>query len=116
MVSPEDVPKYYGAGDIFVTASVSEAQGLTYLEAMSCSLPVLCRYDSCLDGVIVNEKNGFIYHTEDEFMHYTNLLKDNPSLRKSVGYEARKLILEKYTPEIFTRSCEKVYRYLVRKK
>lgn len=116
MVSPEDVPKYYGVGDIFVTASVSEAQGLTYLEAMACSLPVLCHYDSCLDGVIENEKNGFIYHTKDEFMHYTNLLKDNSSLRKSVGGEARKLILEKYTPEIFTRSCEKVYRSLVRKK
>ena len=43
MVKPEDVYKYYKISDMFVTASTSETQGLTYIEALSCGTPVICR-------------------------------------------------------------------------
>ena len=34
-VPPAEVPRYYALGDVFVSASTSEAQGLTYIEAMA---------------------------------------------------------------------------------
>ena len=43
----EDVPKYYRLADIFATASTSETQGITYIEALACGLPLVCRYDKC---------------------------------------------------------------------
>ena len=52
MVPHGEVPDYYRLGDIFVTASTSETQGLTYFEALAAGLPVLCRKDPCLEGVI----------------------------------------------------------------
>jgi len=109
MIKPEDVPKYYVAGDIFVNASTSETQGLTYMEAMACSLPVLCRYDACLDGVIRNNENGFVYNTKEEFIHYIKLLCDNADLKESVGTEAKKTVFEEYTPKAYAEACEKVY-------
>ena len=47
MIKPDEVPRWYRVGDIFVSASQSETQGLTYFEGMACGLPVLCRADPC---------------------------------------------------------------------
>ncbi len=44
-VSLNDVSKYYQLGNIFVTASTTETQGLTVVEAMSASLPIVAIND-----------------------------------------------------------------------
>ena len=113
MVEPKEVPGYYLAGDIFINASLSETQGLTYLEAMACGLPVLCRYDPCLDGVIVNGENGFVYESKEEFAAYAARLVNDPGLRRSVGECAKKTVWEKYMPETYAKACEKLYREVI---
>ncbi|MCR4684538.1 MAG: glycosyltransferase [Lachnospiraceae bacterium] len=113
MVEPKEVPGYYLAGDIFINASLSETQGLTYLEAMACGLPVLCRYDPCLDGVIVNGENGFVYETKEEFAAYAARLVNDPELRRSIGECAKKTVWEKYMPETYAKACEKLYREVI---
>ncbi|MBR4579698.1 MAG: glycosyltransferase family 4 protein [Lachnospiraceae bacterium] len=109
MVKPEQVPEYYSAGDIFVNASTSETQGLTYMEAMASGLPILCRQDNCLDGVVENEINGFIYHDEKEFLNYLSVLSNSPIQRFAVGHNAKKTIQDRYSIESFTKSCENLY-------
>lgn len=59
MVNPKDVPVWYAAADVFLSASTSETQGLTYLEALAAGLPVICRADPCLDGVVQDGVNGY---------------------------------------------------------
>lgn len=113
MVSPEEVPKYYSAGDIFINASVTETQGLTYMEAMACTLPVLCRNDKCLEGVIENEKNGFVYNNREEFLQYASELTNECDLRKKVGKNAREMVCEKYNSGKYVKSCEKIYAGLL---
>ena len=56
MVSPAEVASYYPAGDLFVSASTSETQGLTYAEALAAGLPLLCRRDQCLRAVVEEGK------------------------------------------------------------
>ena len=68
MVAPDDVQKYYQLGDLFVGASTSETQGLTYVEAAANGLPLLCRKDPCLEDILQDGKNGFEYTTEEEFL------------------------------------------------
>ncbi|EKC55400.1 glycosyl transferase, group 1 family, partial [human gut metagenome] len=68
MVSPAEVASYYPAGDLFVSASTSETQGLTYAEALAAGLPLLCRRDQCLRAVVEEGKNGWQYRTEEEFL------------------------------------------------
>ena len=68
MVSPAEVASYYPAGDLFVSASTSETQGLTYAEALAAGLPLLCRRDQCLRAVVEEDKNGWQYRTEEEFL------------------------------------------------
>lgn len=84
-IPPDEVYRYYHMGSIFVCASNFEVHSLTYLEAMSCSLPLLCRDDPCLADVMEEGVNGFVYHTEREFIdHALNILGDT-TLRRSLA-------------------------------
>ena len=64
MVSPKEVAGYYQIGDLFVSASTSETQGMTYDEALAGGVPLLCRKDDCLKDVITEGTNGWQYENE----------------------------------------------------
>lgn len=63
----EEVTFYYDIADIFVSASISETQGLTYLEAMATNTLVLAKYDSNLTELIKDGLNGFFFDNKEEF-------------------------------------------------
>ncbi|MCR5719378.1 MAG: glycosyltransferase family 4 protein [Lachnospiraceae bacterium] len=109
MVSPEAVPDYYRVGDIFVNASVSETQGLTYMEAMASKRALLCRKDPCLDDIITEGTNGFTYETKEDFIQYLDKLVKNNELRTSFGIKACETAFEKFSTEGFAKACTKVY-------
>ncbi len=59
LVSRNNLPKYYGNADIFVTASTIETQGIVVLEAMASSLPVVGVGKLALKELIVDGYNGY---------------------------------------------------------
>jgi len=69
----ENIPKYYLMSDVFVTASTSETQGLTVIEAMSASLPVICINDESFTTTVVDNLNGLIF--EDDKQYIKNITK-----------------------------------------
>lgn len=83
----EEIGRYYQLGDVFVSASQSETQGLTYIEALASGVPVVAKADRCLDGVIEEGVNGFTYHTMEELFHYLDsiLYDDLEKNRLSIG-------------------------------
>ena len=68
MVSPDEVARYYQIGDLFVSASTSETQGMTYDEALAGGVPLLCRKDDCLKEVVMEGKNGWQYENESMYL------------------------------------------------
>ncbi|HHT24507.1 MAG TPA: glycosyltransferase family 4 protein [Clostridiaceae bacterium] len=71
----ERIQDYYAAGNIFVSASQSETQGLTYAEALSTGIPILVRQDDCLKDVLYHKENGYGFTNKDDFIrgfHYIN--------------------------------------------
>ncbi len=68
MVPSDQVASYYHMGDLFVSASTTETQGLTYIEAMASGTPILCRQDTCLEKVLLEGINGFSFTDEDSFL------------------------------------------------
>ena len=52
-VPHDKVPVYYQMGDVFLNASISETQGLTFVEAMAAKTPVNARYDLNLEDLLV---------------------------------------------------------------
>lgn len=113
MISPKKITNYYAVGDIFVSASNSETQGLTYMEAMVSGLPLLCKADDCLKNVIISCSNGFLYYTEKEFLNYYKQLKNDFLYRNQVGIMARRSIQDRYSIQAFANSCIDVYRSVI---
>lgn len=108
MVNPSEVQMYYQLADVFVNASTSETQGLTYIEAAANGLPLLCRKDPCLDDVIKDGINGYEYTNFKEFEeHLSDILMD-PEWRKSASEESEK-IAEFFGKEHFVESVEHIY-------
>ena len=75
-VKNEDVPKYYWISDVFLNSSISETQGLTFMEAMASSIPILCRFDNSLVGIIDNKKTGFFYIDEEDLPEKLEYVKN----------------------------------------
>ena len=62
----EKIDLYYAVGDVFVSASRSETQGLTYVEAMASGLCVCAVNDACLSGVIEDGVSGVLTEDDDD--------------------------------------------------
>ena len=73
---------------------LSGYQICTPIEVMASGLPLLCRRDPCLDGVIEHGKSGFLYEKDNEFTGIADLLKHNRKLREEIGKAARQKAVE----------------------
>ncbi|WP_225742771.1 glycosyltransferase family 4 protein [Marinilactibacillus sp. Marseille-P9653] len=114
MVDPNEIATYYQAGDLFVSASTSETQGLSYIEALASGVFALCRKDDCLIDVIEDGENGFQYTQFSEFKSslYTLLTQDDFDHSKKLA--AQNKIEETYSIEAFGKSVELVYLEAIR--
>ena len=112
MVSPSEVHKYYQLGDVFVSASTSETQGLTYIEAAANGLPLLCRRDPCLDGVLVEGCNGYEYEAENEFCAFLDTILQNPDWCHNAAMQSVK-IADTFDKSNFADKIEGVYETVI---
>lgn len=60
------IARYYALGDVFVSASVTETQGLTIIEAMSAKVPVVVKRDKNTEGTIIHNKTGMLFNEDAE--------------------------------------------------
>lgn len=114
-VEPENIAAYYRLGDIFLSASQSETQGLTYIEALASGLPAVCRRDDCLNDVITNGKNGGQYTDFKEFSELIRTFLFNDELYKSMSENAVQTT-QKYSAEKFAKDVETVYMEILEKR
>ena len=107
-VPPEEVWQYYAAGDVYVSASTFEVHSMSYLEAMTNGLPLLCHADESLDGVLEHGWNGFIWHSGEEYADYACRLLDDESLREEMSLRSCQRA-EKFSDEAFVSNMIGVY-------
>ena len=112
MVAPEEVHAYYQLGDIFVSASTSETQGLTYVEAAANGLPLLCRKDPCLDGVLVEGRNGWEYEAQEDFCEILDSILSNPEWCRAAGAQSEQ-IAASFDKSNFAEQIEDIYETVV---
>ena len=108
MVPPAEVPRYYALADAFVSASTSEAQGLTYIEALAAGLLLLCRADPCVEALIRPGEGGWVYHAPAELAALARALPTGAAalpLRQAARRAAAP-----YTRAVFGQSVEALYR------
>ena len=112
---PSETQDFYHLGNIFASASITETQGLTFMEAMAAHLLVLARYDDNLVGTIQDGQTGFFFFDENDF---GNTLRKVMSLDAPTKKRVRQSALDAidvYSMERFYQSIMEVYNR-VRKK
>ncbi len=112
MVDPDEVQLYYQIGDVFVSASTSETQGLTYIEAAANGLPLLCKEDKVLEDVIVQGENGYEYSSEKEFFESIKQIIDDPEWRVMAGKRSEE-IADTFSTDAFGDAIEKIYESVI---
>lgn len=114
-VPAEETPLYYQLGDLFLSASLTETQGLTIMEAMISSMLVLARYDDNLSGTIVEGKTGFFFYGEEDFKdRLSDIVALPESGKKSIVSNALKS-LEPYSLDSFYSNIHEVYLRAIKK-
>ena len=104
----ELVMSYYQIGDVFVSASQSETQGLTYIEALASGLPVVAKKDPCLIGVIENAVNGYTFENKDMFLQALDAILNSPEHKEKLAMNAAKSA-KKFSEKIFSKNVETLY-------
>lgn len=104
----DEIGAYYALGNVFVSASRSETQGLTYIEAMAAGLPVVAKKDDCLQDVLQNGENGFSFETQEEFLAGLEAVLYGPE-RAVYSGNARRAVLP-YSKEAYAERIERIYQ------
>lgn len=111
----ELAPYYYHLCSTFVLASKTETQGVTVIEALASSKPVVCINDKSYEGTVYDNYNGLIFKNQKEYIEKIIYLYKNQNIIKEYSINARKSV-EKYSMENFGKNVIKIYEKALEKK
>jgi 1,2-diacylglycerol 3-alpha-glucosyltransferase len=110
----QDVPYYYQLADVFVSASLTETQGLTFMEAMVSDRLVLCRFDENLADLIRHQQTGFIFSDEDDFVRQVkSMLSLTKEKREQIKRDVANAVNQYALPNFYQNLIE-VYQRATR--
>ena len=112
MVPWVDVPKYYQLASIFVTASKTETQGLTVIEAMAAGVAPVCIDDESFTTTVIDGLNGKIFKTKKEFKNIVISLYNDNKLLKNLSKQAR-INAELHSSTHYAESVLNVYKHAI---
>ncbi len=114
-VPASDVPFYYHLADIYTSASVTETQGLTFMEAMAASTIILARLDDNLAGTIIDGQTGFFFTTESSFVEkaYRILTLSSEEKEKIISNALKQVDI--YSIDNFYKNILEVYQRAIKK-
>lgn len=104
------VQYYYHLADVFVNASLTETQGLTYMEAMAASTLVLARLDDNIKDLIIPKKTGFLFHDETTFAQELSHILSLSSIDKQKVIDEAMQVVHQYSIDVFYERLIAVYQ------
>ena len=109
-----EITKYYQLANVFVTASKTETQGLTVIEAMAAEKPVVAIKDESFELVMKDKQDGLFFETKEEYQRLIIDLYNNPSYAKMIAKQAR-ITANAYNPEVYAKRVLEVYESVINK-
>ena len=107
-VPNSEIQVYYSLMDVFSTFSTSETQGLTVLEALATRKPVVAIKDDSFDGVVKNDKNGYLFTKDIDFVNYVYKIYSDKKLYKELSEGAYATALDN-SSDAFGQKVYNVY-------
>lgn len=113
-VKYEVMGAYYHLFDVVTSFSTTETQGLTIIEALACSKPVLCINDESFRQMITNKYNGYLFKDGNDYIARIKEIIKNKKQYQELTKNALKSV-EKYSKETFGKNVLKVYKETLKK-
>ena len=111
----QKTPIFYKMADIFLNASTSETQGLTYIEAATSGAIILAKYDFNLDTVIQHNKTGFFFDTiENGKETLKRILSLSDDKKNIIRKNAQENCLSLYSEDNYYQEVMDVYNKALR--
>lgn len=111
----EIIQHYYLISDVFVTASTTETQGLTVIEAMAASLPVVCINDESFSQSVIDNLNGLIFKNKRGYKNAILTLYKDRELLDRLSKQAR-ISADTHSSKYFINSILDVYKIAIKNK
>lgn len=86
--------------------------GLKLLQYMAAGLPVVASPVGINNEIINHGKNGFLAHSEKDWIKYLKRLKNSPILRKKMGEESLKIVKKNYSLDLHSNKLIKIFNML----
>jgi len=108
-VPDQELPKYYAACDLFVSASPVETEGLTFLEAMSTGKPIMGPDAGASSEIIRAGLNGEKFQPENHKDLSEKIRQVLASDIPKMGENCLEIVREKYSLDIAAEKIRKIY-------
>ena len=110
-----DMPYYYHVADVFATASKTETQGLTIIEAMASNVVPVCMRDEAFQSMVTEDLNGLFFETEEEYQKQVLYLYENRNELQKIDKQAR-IQAEHYSSKNYADRVLEVYHRAIKEK
>lgn len=108
-----EVPRFYHMCDVFVSASLTETQGMTFVESFASHTPVFAREDDVLKELIKENETGYFFDNPKSFAQkieaYFKLDDEN---QKAIQEKSAQMSLP-YNRSVFIEKVLKVYQQAI---
>jgi 1,2-diacylglycerol 3-alpha-glucosyltransferase len=108
-----DIAKFYKLGDVFISASLSETQGLTFIEAMAAGLPVLAKRDRSVEKLIYDGQTGCLFDEDAEIPGKLSAILGDAPFRERLVSGALGIAAQNSSAQ-FARSIAAAYEDTIR--
>ena len=114
-IDGEDIVSALSAADIFLMPSIQESFGLMAVEAMACGTPVIVCEGTALPSVIHAPEGGLSVPAKDTaaLVDAIKLLLEDEKLRKKISYQARQIVEENYSYELYIKRHLELYKNVI---
>jgi glycosyltransferase involved in cell wall biosynthesis len=119
-VSPQDVPRYMVAADIFVLPSISEGSPVVILEALAAGVPILASKVGGVPDLVRDGREGFLFEAGNvaQMVDLLALVLRDSQLRRRMSREGKKRAnrfpLDEVNDKIFQISLDAVRESSIR--
>lgn len=112
-IPKEDIAYYYAAFDCFVSASLSETQGMTYIEALASGLLVFGRRDEVLKDLVDEGKSGYYFDDANELSQKWDVFFSKSKAERDALREYCVSKTAPYTESMFAHKALSVYNQAI---
>lgn len=109
----KELVEIYNQSKVFLCTATVSPISMALLEAMSCGLGCVAYASCAVPEIIQHGYNGLISTSPTELRKYCIDLLNDEDMRKELGNNARKTVIERFNTNRFTKEWENILRSLI---